>query len=95
MSAAMDWIGWDNEHQRLMRLAEVQRYFLKRYAPMIEDLRCREYFERDFLYAVSLAYREAQEPLVKQMTDFVLTNSRPIIFDAKEEKRVEGRLGKK
>jgi hypothetical protein len=71
------------EHERrqdLMRLAAFQVYFLQRWGSLIEGDRERDDFQREVLYLVSLVYREAQEPLVRQLTEFVTNYSRPLVF---------------
>ncbi len=78
MSKAIEDWGKHEESRNLMRLADVQAEFLRRYSPMIEqDYRWE--FERELLYIVQLTYREATLPLTKQLTDFVLHHSQPIL----------------
>ena len=81
MSKAIEDISRNEEFQRLMRLADFQDWFIRRYSGLIEDENLRDCFRRELIYLIHLAYREAQEPLVKQLTDFVVTNSRPLIME--------------
>lgn len=74
---------WD-DHQRLMTLADGIDRFIKRYEPLISDERERDYFAREFLYVIQLAYREAQQPLVKQLSDVLALQNRPIVFGKDE-----------
>ena len=80
MNKAIENINASEAHQRLMRLADFQDWFIRRYSGLIEDENLRDCFRRELIYMIHLAYREAQEPLVKQLTDFVVTNSRPVLL---------------
>lgn len=71
----MDRIAMDSIKER----EEFQDDFVRRYSAMIPDER-REDFRRELIYLISLTYREAQEPLVKQLTDLVMTHSNPQII---------------
>ena len=68
-------------HGRFMRLAAMQDDFSQRYAELIADPRKRDEFRRELIYLVHATYREAQEPLVKQLTDFVMTQNRPLFME--------------
>ncbi len=81
MSKAIEDLNRYEDHQRLMRLADAQADFLRRYAEMIPDDRRRDDFGRELIYLIHLAYREAQQPLVKQLTEFMMTQSRPLIIE--------------
>jgi len=80
MSRAIEDLTQHEEQRRLMNRAAMQDDFVQRYAAMIPDDRRRDDFRRELVYLISLTYREAQEPLVKQLTDFVMTQNRPLIF---------------
>lgn len=85
----------DEEGQRLMRVAEVQQRLIERYCKHITaeegikddqeraDYELRSQFSRDVTYLVHLVYREAQGPLIKQLTEFVMSQQRPILMDGK------------
>lgn len=81
MSKAIEEINWNTDTQRLLRLVDFQADFLKRYAPSIPEGVDRDYFVRDFLHLINLIYREAQEPLVKQMTEFMMAQTRPMFVE--------------
>lgn len=81
MSETIESIKSYEYYRRLMRLADAQEDFMQRYSLLIEDPRRSEDFRRELIYLIHLAYREAQEPLVKQLTDFVMTCNRPLIFE--------------
>lgn len=86
MSKGMQEINWNTDTQRLLRLVDFQDDFLKRYTRCIPEGVDRDYFVRDFLHLINLIYREAQEPLVKQMTEFLMTNTRPFVMPMPEVK---------
>lgn len=77
---AIEEMGRFDEAQRLMRLAEFQDWFIRRYSEAIEDEDLRDRFRRDSIYMVSLIYREAQEPLVKQLREVIVAQANPLIL---------------
>jgi hypothetical protein len=79
MNEAIKGMKAYDEHHNLMRLASAQDDFVQRYASLIPDDRRRDDFRRDLIYLIHLAYREAQEPLVKQLTDFVMAHHSPFL----------------
>jgi len=81
MNEAIKKIGEYEESRQLMRLADALADFLRRYSEMIPDDRRREDFQRELAYLIHLTYREAQQPLVKQITEFVTAHSRPLMFE--------------
>lgn len=83
---AIEEIKRFEEHRSLVSVAYAQADFLRRYAPMIEE-RHRVDFEREFAYLLHLIYREAQQPLVKQLTDFVMEHNRPMIIERIERNK--------
>lgn len=70
----------NQEISQLLRVAELQTRLVERYNPWMADDKMRSEFARDIAYLVHLIYREAQEPLVKQITDFVILNARPAVI---------------
>lgn len=80
MSKAIEAINAHEEHQRLMRVADAQTEFAQRYARNLYGSTVDD-FQRDLAYLIHLVYREAQEPLVKQLTEFVTQYSRPLIIE--------------
>lgn len=85
MSNSIKELKHYEEQQRLLRLADAQDNFMQHYAAMLPDERERDYFRRELIYLIHLAYREAQEPLVKQLTDFVMAHSSPFLVMKKGE----------
>ncbi len=63
-----------DEHRQLMSLAAAHADFVERYASMIPDDRRRDDFRRELQYLIHLTYREAQVPLTKQLTQFLMTH---------------------
>jgi len=61
----------------LTRLADAQQRFIKRWQP--EDPYDRYEFARELLYLVHLVYREAQAPLTKQLTEWVMLHPMPVL----------------
>lgn len=78
---AVEEISQYEESRRLMRLADYQEYFTRKYSKVIEDENLRGDFRSELIYLVHLVYREAQEPLVKQLVDFVALHSHTLILD--------------
>lgn len=72
--------NWRQE-QQFARLAEMQQYIIEHYGALIADERERYQFERHIIQLVHTVYREAQEPLVKQLTDFVMAYNRPLLME--------------
>ncbi len=73
-----------NRHEKdrsLMMLAATQERFIAKYSVLIPDDRYREDFARELTHLVHMIYREAQQPLVEQLTNFVMTQQRPIIIE--------------
>ncbi len=89
MSKAIEEIHRYEESQRLMRVADAQADFVRRYVEMIPDDRRRDDFHRELIYLIHLVYREAQEPLVKQITEFVMTHTRPFVIEKTLGERVK------
>lgn len=85
---AIEAINAHEESQRLMRVADAQADFQRRYSSLIADDRRRDDFERELVYLIHLVYREAQEPLIKQLTGFVVSQSRPLIIEKTLGERV-------
>jgi hypothetical protein len=69
--------------ERLMRLADAQVAFVDRYTKLLADDDDKYALRRELNYLIMLTYREAQEPLTKQLTEFLMTQSRPIIIEKK------------
>lgn len=67
--------------RQLMRVSAVQDDFLQRYAQLIIDDRQRDEFRRDLHYLVHLIYREAQEPLVRQITEYITNHQSPLFVE--------------
>ena len=80
MSKAIEEHSLFEESRNLMHLADAHTYFLRRYAKQFHDDRDRYEFERDLNHLIHLTYREAQTPLTKQMSEFLITNTRPLLF---------------
>ena len=80
MSDAIKALKEQDEYRDLMRLSAVQAAFLQRYRQHVpaED---QHEFERDVMYMLQLTYREACLPLTKQITDFLMTQNRPMIWE--------------
>lgn len=78
---AIEDINRFEESRALGRVADFQQYMLRRYTPLLEDERDKDDFGRHLAYLTHLVYREAQQPLVKQLTDFVTQYSRPLIIE--------------
>ncbi len=69
----------------MRHLADLQEEFLKTYEKRLpEDMRSE--FRRHFLFMLIATYREAQQPLVKQLTEYIATVNRPFIFTTENEK---------
>lgn len=78
------------EQPNLLRLADAQKYFIEKYTDKLWDqtadleeqnrvnYELRSDFHRDFDYIIGLTYREAQAPLVKQLTDYRISNPRKV-----------------
>ncbi len=79
MSNAIEEIKKFEEHRCLVSVAYAQTDFVRRWTPMLTEEHRHE-FERELAYIVHLIYREAQQPLVQQLTDFVMTQNRPILM---------------
>ena len=79
MSEAIEAINRLEEQRQLLRLVDAQRHFLRRYVEFL-PVHERDDFEREFAYILHLVYREAQEPLVKQLTEVFAMQNRPMIF---------------
>jgi len=80
LSPSIEAIKQQEEYRTLMSVAARQADFVRRYGSMLTDDRMRDDFEREFIYLLHLVYREAQQPLVKQLTDFVVEHNRPMIM---------------
>ena len=80
MNIKQEW-GEFEEVKAMGRVADFQQYMVRRYTPLLEDARDKDDFGRHLAYLVQLIYREAQQPLVKQLTDFVMQYSRPLIIE--------------
>ncbi len=76
----MEEIKSQEEHHNLMRLADAQAHFIRKYSPQLPDA-FRNDFERESLYLIQLAYREAIVPLTKHLTDVIMMQNRPIILE--------------
>ena len=72
---------WENETVGIERVTDANLRFLATYSDLLPVERRGE-FQRDLIYLIHLIYREAQVPLVKQMTDFVVYNTTPQIIIA-------------
>ena len=81
MSKAIQNIAANEDYRRLMSLTHAQNDFVQRYSALIPDDRRREDFRRDLVYLIHLTYRQAQEPLTKQLTEFVMAYQRPLIME--------------
>ncbi len=81
MPNAMQALQQEEEWKAMGRLADFQQYLIRRYTPLLAEERDRDDFQRHVAYLVHLTYREAQSPLVKQLTDFVMTHNRPILYE--------------
>ena len=92
MSNAIESMNTWQERQSLVRVADFQQRLVQRYCQYLADpeainadqdranYELRSEFSREVAYLVHLIYREAQEPLVKQLTEFVTTQARPLEF---------------
>jgi hypothetical protein len=80
MSKAIESIKAHEEERSMMNLAHAQADFLERYSAMMPNDRSRDDFWRELCYLIHLTYREAQQPLVKQLTDFVMHSNRPLLI---------------
>lgn len=80
MDKAIEALNAHEESRQLMRLAQAQDEFLMRYSELIDSDRRKEDFRRDLIYLIHLAYREAQIPLVKQLTDIVVGSNQPLVW---------------
>ena len=67
---AVEMMKQDDEDRRLRIIAITQERFIKNWQP--DDERMSEEFQRDFNYLIHLIYREAREPLTKQLTDIMM-----------------------
>lgn len=88
MAKAIEDMKKHEEDRRLHGLALYQDDFIQRYVIMIPDDRRRDDFRRDLMHLIHLTYREAQEPLVKQMSEFVMSHFSTQVF------AVESRSGR-
>lgn len=77
MNNSRAMIERNEEHHNLMSLAAAQADFVRRYSELIPDDRRRDDFGRELMYLIHLCYREAQTPLVKQITEVLATYTRP------------------
>ncbi len=59
-----------DERMQIERLADTMQRFVKRWEPY--EPREKDEFERDLYYLIHLTYREAQAPLTKQLTDYMM-----------------------
>lgn len=75
-----DWIK-SNESEGIERVTNAHLRVLSTYSDLLPVDRRGE-FQRDLIYLLHLIYREAQFPLVQQMTDFVVHNTTPQIIIA-------------
>lgn len=84
MNIKHEW-GEFEEVKAMGRVADFQQYVVRRYTPLLADKRDRDDFGRHLAYLVHLVYREAQQPLVKQLTDFITQctayGGRPLIIE--------------
>ena len=62
----------------LTRLVDAQQRFTKRWKP--EDPYYQDEFTRELLYLIHLVYREAQAPLTKQLTEWVMRHPTPLFI---------------
>ena len=83
MSHAIEELNQYQTQQRMMHIAELQDYIVTKYSVLIQDEDMQYRFRRDLLYLVQMIYREAQEPMVKQMTDLMAVYNSPLIIDRK------------
>ena len=81
MSRAIEEINRHERVRNLMNVASDSQDFLKRYSELMPDDRRRDEFQRELMYLIHLVYREAQEPLVQQLRDFVVHYQRPLIIE--------------
>lgn len=77
MPTAVEIMKKDEEDRRLMILADAQERFVARWEP--RDGRESDEFRRELNYLIHLTYREAQEPLTKQLTDFAMRMPMPFV----------------
>ncbi len=79
MNNSMKQIKEHDEFIRLQSLAETQARFVKNYIELLNNEEDKFYFQRDLFHMINLTYREAQEPLIKQLTDYIMMNNSPVI----------------
>ena len=72
---AVEMMKQDEEDRRLHIIALTQERFIKNWQP--DDDRMSQEFHRDFNYLLHLIYREAREPLTKQLTDIMMRMPMP------------------
>jgi hypothetical protein len=80
MVTANEQIKKMEEEGKLSRLAQVHEGFIHRHRP--KDAEQARIFDGDLNYLVHMIYREAQEPLVRQMTDYVSLVNAPVFLKA-------------
>lgn len=79
MSHAIDNWKLYEANQRLVRVSELQDYILKKYTEFVQDGDARDDLRRSLFYLIQLIYREAQEPMVKNMCDMLDRVNYPLI----------------
>lgn len=82
---AIEELSKFDEWRALGRVADFQQYMVRKYGALLEDERDKDDFGRHLAYLVQLIYREAQQPLVKELTDFItqctVLGARPLIIE--------------